>query len=831
MRGFRERDGMRAPGAAGTAGWRPRYRRCRSGRDLVSVIGALVLLVPLLITDGSAGAASPAPSGAGYDRLLAPLASGPSHPAVAATPALAAPSEAVTVVGANESGQFGTGVVDGTPRGRGQFGLPAGETVAAVSAGVYTTTVLTTDGRVWMAGRNWDGELGVGVASATRATAAPVELPAGVVIIAVSSSSHTVALADDGTVWSWGTNTRGELGRGVRSVYDATPAAVPMPDGAEVVAVVAASRSSYALDADGTVYTWGLDVGGPTYDTVAGWRTRPVVLPAWSASPVVELSSRNFHVLARTADGAVWGWGQAVFGELGNGWYSDAPVWPPVRTSLPAGLEVVQLAAGDGFSLARTADGQVYGWGLNGNGQLGIGWITTRQPDPVHAVFPAGVQVAAIAAGSGFALATASADGWWTWGADNLGQGGVPAGVSHDGSRPFHLRASVTGVTGTVDTLAAGESTSVVVTSLDEYVPLPPERLMDTRDPRDAPALEPGETAAMWATGWPGASVAPDAAGVVLNVTATEAQGPGYVTVWSCDAPRPLASNLNLAGGETAANLTFTEISREGLVCFYSQSGTHLVVDLVGWFPAASRYTSHTPVRVLDTRAGSAVQYTGPKPGIGTTVTIPLGPTTPVPDGAIGVVLNVTATEASLPGFVTVWPCGAPRPTASSLNVPIGGTRPNAVITALGTNASVCVFTQAGTHLVADLLGWFPAGSTYRGVQPERLLDTRLGLGWPHGRPGGGQVIELQVTGVGATDVPPGASAAVLNVTGVQAAGGYVTVWPCDEEQPWASSLNLAPGDTRPNLVVTKLSATGTACLFTQQPTDLLVDVTGYWAR
>ena len=77
-----------------------------------------------------------------------------------------------------------------------------------------------------------------------------------------------------------------------------------------------------------------------------------------------------------------------------------------------------------------------------------------------------------------------------------------------------------------------------------------------------------------------------------------------------------------------------------------------------------------------------------------------------LPSTAQTVVLNVTGTDATAAGFVTVWPCGEERPLASSLNLTPGVTSPNAVITRLGAGGKVCLYTQNGAHLLADLTGY-----------------------------------------------------------------------------------------------------------------------------
>ena len=70
-------------------------------------------------------------------------------------------------------------------------------------------------------------------------------------------------------------------------------------------------------------------------------------------------------------------------------------------------------------------------------------------------------------------------------------------------------------------------------------------------------------------------------------------------------------------------------------------------------------------------------------------------------------VLTVTSTEATSDGFVTVWPSGIVRPVASNLNLVAAETRPNLVVVPVGSGGDVSFFTQRGTHLLADVAGWF----------------------------------------------------------------------------------------------------------------------------
>jgi hypothetical protein len=239
------------------------------------------------------------------------------------------------------------------------------------------------------------------------------------------------------------------------------------------------------------------------------------------------------------------------------------------------------------------------------------------------------------------------------------------------------------------------------------------------------------------------------------------------------------------------------------------------------------------PERLLDTRSGVGVAAGVAADGATIELQITGAGVTKIPADAAAVVLNVTVTQPQADGYLTVWPCGQSRPDASNLNATAGQTAPNLVIAKIGAGGKVCIFTQRATHVVADVNGWFPAGTPYLGVQPERLLDTRAGIGVvAAGRTTDDSVTEVQVTGVGSTAIPADTSAVVLNMTVANPAqNGYVTVWPCGEPMPVASSLNATLPYTRPNLVIAKVGAGGKVCIYTQHATHLLADVNGWFPR
>ncbi len=240
------------------------------------------------------------------------------------------------------------------------------------------------------------------------------------------------------------------------------------------------------------------------------------------------------------------------------------------------------------------------------------------------------------------------------------------------------------------------------------YSPLTPNRILDTRSGNGYSGSKPGAGATVeLAVAGRGGIPATGATAVVLNVTATEADGPGFVTAWPTGAPRPTASNLNLThAGQTIPNQVYVPLGANGSVSLFTFSGAHLIADVAGYFTAGGGFTPLTPDRILDTRA-PGIGYGGAKPGAGATVALQVSGAGGVPSTATAVVLNVTATEADGPGFVTVWPSGAPQPLASNLNLDAAGqTIANLVLVPIGADGKVLLYTLQGSHLVADVAGF-----------------------------------------------------------------------------------------------------------------------------
>ena len=156
------------------------------------------------------------------------------------------------------------------------------------------------------------------------------------------------------------------------------------------------------------------------------------------------------------------------------------------------------------------------------------------------------------------------------------------------------------------------------------------------------------------------------------------------------------------------------------------------------------------------------------------------------------------------------------------------------MITKIGAAGKVCLFTYASTHLVVDVDGFVPPGSTLAPVTAARLLETRPGLPTVDGVAQGGGARSAGsstiVAVAGRAMIPVAATAAVLNVAVTNAgAPGFLTVYPCGSPVPNAANLNFTASSTSSKLAVAKLGTGGSVCIFTSAPTDLVVDVDGFF--
>jgi Ca2+-binding RTX toxin-like protein len=323
---------------------------------------------------------------------------------------------------------------------------------------------------------------------------------------------------------------------------------------------------------------------------------------------------------------------------------------------------------------------------------------------------------------------------------------------------------------------------------------------------------------------------------ISMNVTVVDSESAGFVTAFPCGT-LPATSSVNFLADQIVANSVIAPINEAGHACFYASAPTNIVVDVNGWYPPGAGFNVTTPVRAFDTRAGQSgvVDIAKGKVGGSKILDVQLSGVAGAAAGPVAAVsMNVTVDGPSAAGFLTVYPCGK-VPDSSSVNFAAGQTVANAVITPLSVSGHACISASADTDVIVDVNGWFAPDSGLHPVAPTRMFDTRPGSGGAldvaKHKVGDGAVLDVAVDGLFGTSAVGQVAAVSLNVTvdGPQRPG-YVTVFPCGSV-PGVSSVNFIAGRTVANAVTAPVSASGHVCFYSSAPTDVVVDVNGWFSK
>jgi hypothetical protein len=249
----------------------------------------------------------------------------------------------------------------------------------------------------------------------------------------------------------------------------------------------------------------------------------------------------------------------------------------------------------------------------------------------------------------------------------------------------------------------------------------------------------------------------------------------------------------------------------------------------------AGPYNPLVPARILDTRYGTG-GITGPI-GPGSTVNVQVTGVGGVPPTGIGAVaMNVTVTQPTASGWLTLFPAGTTQPLAANLNFTPGKTVPNLVVVKPNSSGQVALFNSHGnSHVVFDIAGYFASDGTgnagrYQPVTPARILDTRDGTGAPVAKIPPGGSIDLQVTGAGGVPAS-GAQGVAVNIAVTNTtAMSFITAYPTGSTRPLAANLNWVAGNTVSNRALLKLGEGGKITLFNNAGVaDVIVDVNGFF--
>jgi Regulator of chromosome condensation (RCC1) repeat len=332
-------------------------------------------------------------------------------------------------------------------------GVPG--TIVQISGSDRDMYALTSAGTVFAWGGEADGALGNNT-HGTGFTMTPVQVqfPSGVTIASLPTPMPAMtgmAIDTNGNVWGWGANEGGALCSTVQ--YNQAPVMITASQ-LEGDVTLATGQNNFALyyTSTGQLYGCGANVSGQLGDGTFTKSTSPVQVTGLPQEPILSLQSSWENSGALLADGSYWDWGYNANGQLGDGSTVASDV--PVQVGLPAKVDVVSLGGSlsdNGQTEAILSNGLVYSWGSDKYGQLGIGTTNNSHKVPVKVLVPTGTTFVSVASGGAAQYAVDSTGDVWAWGENNVGQLGIgntqnqslPVSVGVDASQVFSIAFDV----------------------------------------------------------------------------------------------------------------------------------------------------------------------------------------------------------------------------------------------------------------------------------------------------------------------------------------------------------------------------------------------------
>jgi alpha-tubulin suppressor-like RCC1 family protein len=508
---------------------------------------------------------------------------------------------------------------------------------------------------------------------------------------------------------------------------------VPAEGATNVISIWGGARHCIILEADGTVWTWGVNLSGLLGDgTVStfppsdpfgmGSNDRHTPIQVHGPGNVGFLSSITAimggepYNFALKSDGTVWSWGSNMSGSLGDGTYTDR--YTPVEVS---GLTSVTSLGGRGYhSLAIRSDGTVWTWGLNAWGELGDGTKTKRNVPVQVLVTPSQALTGALAVTGGydFSLALMSDHTLMAWGGNPYGQLGDATYTERDNPVPV---SSASGLTD-VSQVSAGWEHAVAVKS---------DGTVWTWGQNGTGELGNGTTTM---------SNVPIQVSALNNVIAVSGgdchtaalKADGTVWTWGCNDRGQLGDGTNVERHSpvqvsglgnviaiAARDYHNISLKADGSLWTWGwningQLGDNSTTDRnvpVQVFFSTSFYTL-PPCRVIDTRALPDGPLAGPAlPANGTRLLTLSAASCGIPASAHAVSLNVTVTQPAATGYLTLYPGKTGLPVVSTINFSAGQTRASNVVATMAFDGSGTINVTNGSagpvELILDVNGYF----------------------------------------------------------------------------------------------------------------------------
>uniref|UniRef100_A0A3B3SYX1 HECT and RLD domain containing E3 ubiquitin protein ligase 3 n=1 Tax=Paramormyrops kingsleyae TaxID=1676925 RepID=A0A3B3SYX1_9TELE len=313
-----------------------------------------------------------------------------------------------------------------------------GRGLREVACGGNHSLFLLQDGSVYTCGSNSCGQLGHGKASDIPELVGALDAQK---IAAVSCGrSHSVAVNDQGQVFAWGAGGGGQLGLGTTEEAVRIPRLVRKLCEHRISQIMCGNHHCIALSKDGQLFTWGQNSSGQLGLGKAHPSTpSPSPLKSLSGIPLAHVAAGGDHSFALSLSGAVFGWGRNNAGQLGLNDEQDRAV--PCHIKFLRSQKVVFISCGDEHTAALTKDGGLFTFGDGSQGQLGHD-STNNEVLPRRVLELMGSEVSQIACGRHHTLAFVPSSGVvYAFGCNAKGQLGT--GTRANTSSPLPIKSSL----------------------------------------------------------------------------------------------------------------------------------------------------------------------------------------------------------------------------------------------------------------------------------------------------------------------------------------------------------------------------------------------------
>jgi alpha-tubulin suppressor-like RCC1 family protein len=232
----------------------------------------------------------------------------------------------------------------------------------------YFSLGIQSPGSLWSWGSNSYGQLGVNTGP-TSNTSSPVRIGALSYWTQIAAgNAHWLAVQSPGTLWSCGYNGYGQLGNNTSSASQGASTPVQIGALSTWTQIAAGNYSSYAIQSNGTLWSWGYNAQGQLGQNNTANLSSPTQVGALSNWTQISVNSTSATALALQSNGTLWAWGYNAFGQIGNS--NTTNLSSPVQ--IGALTLWIKIASGGYSSYAIQSNGTLWSWGLNSQGQLGL---------------------------------------------------------------------------------------------------------------------------------------------------------------------------------------------------------------------------------------------------------------------------------------------------------------------------------------------------------------------------------------------------------------------------------------------------------------------------